>query len=337
MSVCKKLLKINNKAMENESVPKEESEHVSDVEPTKKFTPFQWVMTISMIIIVLVLLGFLAVYALKKSDDGQVTDEDTQMSASTGNGVDTTVKPPSVSPESSAPTVTETNKEDDAQDNAVKKPDLYVKSYELDETPRIGNQFTAKIVIGNKGTAVSKAFSWEWWPTSSGRDCKGDGDGLAVNATTVIECEYTYDEADDYATKIIVDTKDGNDELNENNNVSTKEITVAEKADLSIDDYEFDHDPKQGEEFTVSFKIRNKGETDAEDFYWEWWPTVTGSRACHEKIDLLKAGDSETVECEYTYGGWANYTTKAVADSDGDVDESDEGNNAYTKNVIPIH
>ena len=322
---------------ENEEIPVDESEQISDVQPTKKFTPFQWVMTILLIILVLVLIGFLVVFALKKSDDGEVTEEGMQKTTTSESTVDTTVKPPSVSPSPSTSPANTSEDTDDATKNVVKKPDLYVKSYDLDKTPRIGDEFTAKIVIGNKGTIASKSFSWEWWPTSSGRDCKGDEDGLAAGATKVIECEYTYDEADEYASKFIVDTKDGNDEIDENNNVSKKEIVVAEKADLSISDYEFDHDPKQGEEFTVSFKIKNKGETDAEDFYWEWWPTVTGSRACHEKIDILKAGDSETVECDYTYGGWANYTTKAVADSDGDVDESDEGNNSYTKNVIPIH
>lgn len=323
---------------ENEPLSTEDPEQISDVQSTKKFTPFQWVVTVFLAILVVVLIGFLIVYALKRSDDGQVDEMETQKATtSSESAIDTTAKPPTVSPTPSVSPATVSEDKEDTTKDIPKKPDLYVKSYELDKTPQIGKEFTAKIVVGNKGGIASKSFSWEWWPTSSGRDCKGDEDGLAVGATKVIECDYTYDEADEYASKFIVDTKDGNDEIDENNNVSKKEITVAEKADLSISDYEFDHDPKQGEEFTVSFKIKNKGETDAEDFYWEWWPTVTGSRACHEKIDLLKAGDSETVECDYTYGGWANYTTKAVVDSDTDVDESDEGNNSYTENVTPIH
>ncbi len=322
----------------NDAKPTEVTEHPLDIQSSKKFTPFQWVMTVLLVVLIVVLIGFLVVYALKKSDDGQPNEMETQKTTTSGeNTVDTTAKPPSITQESNAPAVNDSKNTDEATKNVVKKPDLYVKSYDLGEVPKIGDEFTAKIVVGNKGTVASKSFSWEWWPTSSGRDCKGDEDGLAVGATKMIECDYVYNEVDDYASKFIVDTKDENDEIDENNNVSKKEIAVAEKADLSISDYKFNHDPTQGEEFTVSFKIKNKGETDAEDFYWEWWPTVTGSRACHEKIDILKVGDSETVECDYTYGGWANYTTKAVVDSDADVDESDEGNNSYTKNVTPIH
>ncbi|MFA5986006.1 MAG: CARDB domain-containing protein [Parcubacteria group bacterium] len=317
---------------ENESMSGEESEHVSDEQPTKKFTPFQWAVMILLGVLVLVLVGFFVVYALKKSDNDRAIEEEAQKTTTTSeDAVDTNVKPPSV------PSVSEPANSDETVTNVVKKPDLYVKSYDLGETPRIGDEFTAKIVVGNKGTIAAGGFSWEWWPTSSGRDCKGDIDSLAVGGTKLIECEYTYDETDEYSTKFIVDSKDDVNESDENNNVSTKKINVAEKADLYVSDYDFNHDPVSGEEFTVRIKIKNKGETDAEDFYWEWWGTVTGSRACREKIDILKAGDSETVECDYTYGGWADYTTKAVVDSDTDVDESDEGNNTYTKNVIPIH
>jgi subtilase family serine protease len=321
--------------MSEEPLQVEESEEIVSEMPVKKFTPFQWTVIGLLGGLILVLIAFLIVYALKGSGDDQVT-EDTTNSLEDENVIDTSVQPPSVVQESQMVSENETGSRTNTEDQ-VKKADLYVKSYDLDEVPELDDEFTARIIIGNKGTTASQSFAWEWWATESDRACKGDVGGLAVGETTVIECDHTYDDADNFATKVVVDAKDEVDESNENNNSVAKEIEVLEKADLYISEYSFDHDPVQGEEFTVSITFKNKGETDAEDFYWEWWPTVTGSKACREKIDKIDAGEKVKVECDYTYGGWANYTTKAVVDADDDVDEDDEGNNTYTKDVVPIH
>lgn len=108
------------------------------------------------------------------------------------------------------------------------------------------------------------------------------------------------------------------------------------EADLYIKKYRFSEDPETGTEFTAKIDIGNKGNADAKDFHWEWWP-ASSAAACDKKIDKLAVGDVKTVECDYTYGGWANYATKAVVDSENDVEESDENNNVATKQVIPIH
>lgn len=322
--------------MSEKLMPRGENEQTPEKEPGKKFTSFQIISVALLSLLVLVLAGFLAVYFLKKSDKAEVPKEENQNSVAAveqragasqsllGETQETTVSPSGQEESSDASSET-------------KKPDLYVKSYDLDETPKIGDKFTAKMVIGNKGTVMAQNFVWEWWPTSSGRKCKEEIGSLAPGATKLVECDQTYDDADKYSTKVIVDSEDDVDEISENNNQSAKQIEIVEKADLYISSYSFNHDPTQGEEFTVSITIKNKGETDTDSFYWEWWPTVTGSRACREKIDGLEAGDSKTVKCDYTYGGWANYTTKAVADSEGDVPESNESNNSQTQNVIPIH
>lgn len=314
----------------------ENEENMPEEVPVKKFTPFQVTIVVLLAVLVVVLIGFLIVYAVKDSDSQKNDGEDVEVQKTANEKiVDTTAVPPRVT-QDTRNAANESMTEEATPSKNDSKPDLYVKSYELGETPTIGDKFTAKIMIANKG-ATAKSFAWEWWSTSSEHDCKGEIDSLAAGAVKTVECDHTYDSADEYSTKFIVDTKDSINESDENNNVTTKKIIIAKKADLYISEYEFDHDPKQGEEFTVRMKIKNKGGTDAEDFYWEWWPTVTGSKACREKIDKLEVGDSETVECDYTYGGWANYTTKGVVDADDDVDEDKEDNNTYTKNVTPIH
>lgn len=93
-----------------------------------------------------------------------------------------------------------------------------------------------------------------------------------------------------------------------------------------------------GEEFTVKIGIYNKGNKAAGGFWWEWWATVTApSPVCRVRIDSMAAHGGRIVYCTYTYGGWANYTVKAVADTDSEVPESDEGNNAHTEQLVPIH
>ena len=113
--------------------------------------------------------------------------------------------------------------------------------------------------------------------------------------------------------------------------------TPEAKADLYITEYSFDPTPEKQVEFTVSIGIKNQGDADSGPFYWEWWPTAY-DYACRERIDDgIGAGGERTVTCDYEYGGWSNYPTKAVADADDEVDESDEDNNTYTENVVPIH
>lgn len=219
----------------------------------------------------------------------------------------------------------------------VKKADLYVKSYTLSETPKVGSEFTATIVIGNKGQAASVESYWEWWATASKQGCNKKIGAIAVGGVSTVQCKYTYTDWSDYTTKAIADSQGDVDESNENNNVATKPVTPLHgKPDLTITEYDFNHDPVMGEEFKVEITIKNKGETDAGDFKWEWWSNYS-SASCDGEVDGLEAGASTEVSCEYTYGGWSNYATKAVVDVDDEVDEKNEGNNTSTKTVVPIH
>ena len=119
---------------------------------------------------------------------------------------------------------------------------------------------------------------------------------------------------------------------------STPTPTPDNRADLYISSYSFNHPPVMGEAFTLTVIISNQGNVASGDFYWEWWATISApTYACRANVASIPAHGARTVFCNYTYGGWANYTTRAIADVDNGVDESNEGNNTYSQNVIPVH
>jgi len=311
---------------ENKTPDKKENEE------KKSFSRAQ-IVTISIAVVAILIVTAFFVYQLKKRnalDKNAGTNVENVASEATEEGATSSTVDEAAGTGTTTPETATT---------AEKKADLYVAKYSFSENPKSGEEFTVSLKIGNKGTASTASFHWEWWPTSSGKACDGKVDGLSIGGTTTVSCNYTYASWSTYPTKAVVDSKGEVAELDENNNVATKQVVPIhdeEKADLYISDYSFNHPPKQGEAFTISISIYNKGDAAAGSFWWEWWPTSSG-KACRAKIDSLAAHGGRVVTCPYTYGGWANYTTKAVADADDDVAESDEGNNVYAQNVVPIH
>lgn len=302
----------------------------------------QKIVTTLLIAVILILTGLLFYTNITKnknvfedqkdmegteSSQKKSTDQPVEKGIDSNNLAEELSDTNSISVDSTVPIVTE-----------EKEPDLYIISYSFSEDPESGEEFKVNIKIGNKGNANAEGFHWEWWSTAYGKSCDGEVDGLASGKTETVECKYTYQSWATYETKAVVDSKKEVKESSERNNIATKQIIPIhdEKPDLYVSGYSFNHDPEQGEEFTVSITIKNKGSGDADSFWWEWWPTAYGN-ACREKINDLDPGESKTVKCDYTYGGWANYATKAVADADHEISESDESNNAYSKDVIPIH
>lgn len=312
---------------ENKTPGKKENEE------KKSFSRVQ-IVTISIAVVAVLIVAAFFVYQLKKRNaPKENVASEANNSALSGATEEGTVSSTAGETAATGTTTPETVTTEE------KKADLYVAKYSFSEDPKSGEEFTVSIKIGNKGTASAKNFHWEWWSTSSGKACDGKVDSLAAGSTTTVECKYTYASWSTYSTKAVVDSKNEVDELDEDNNVATKQVIPIhdeKKADLYISDYSFNHPPKQGEAFTINISIYNKGDAAAGSFWWEWWPTAFG-KACRAKIDSLAAHGGRVVTCPYTYGGWANYVTKAVADADDDVAESDEGNNVYTQNVVPIH
>lgn len=113
-------------------------------------------------------------------------------------------------------------------------------------------------------------------------------------------------------------------------------VPAVAQPDLIITAMTFSDDPVvQGDPFTVTVKVKNQGTADAGAFSVQWWSSWAVV-SCNWTVPSLAAGAQTTLTCDYTYGGWANYTVKAVADSGNLVAESNEGNNELSQ-TLSVH
>jgi len=95
--------------------------------------------------------------------------------------------------------------------------------------------------------------------------------------------------------------------------------------------------PEKGKSFTIRVEVQNKGGTDAGSFIVEWWSDTSNENAETKKIwnvSGLAAGSTKTLEhtCE-CYDSKGTYTSRALADATGLIDENDESNNDMTSTV----
>ena len=233
----------------------------------------------------------------------------------------------------------EDDADEDTEPAVMYYPDLYIHEYTLsEEDPMQGEEITVHIEIVNDGDADAEQFSWEWWADTNELGCDGVIDWLDIGEKETVECEYTYDDYGSFETSVYADSDDEIDESSETNNADEKDIDVSEEefVDLKVTEYSFDPIPEKAIPFTVRIGITNDGNIAAEDFYWEWWGTYA-NYACREHVASVAPGSTKVVTCDYTYGGWSTYDTKAVVDVDDDIEESDEDNNEYQEDVVPIH
>jgi len=236
---------------------------------------------------------------------------------------------------------------DETQDTVIEEPqeepaqtfpDLIVSNYKNSDEPRQNEEMTVSFDIENIGDKDTGKFKWEWYSNDDEVGCDDDVSWLDAGDKESVECNFTYEYFGNFNTKVVVDVDDEVTESNEDNNSKEKEIDVAEEeyVDLTITEYSFDPVPEMGVPFQVRIGIKNNGNVKAENFYWEWWP-AWANYACREKIATLAAHSEKVVTCDYTYAGWSTYDTKAVADADNNIEESDEDNNEYHEDVVPIH
>jgi len=94
--------------------------------------------------------------------------------------------------------------------------------------------------------------------------------------------------------------------------------------------------PHKGDLITIKVSVYNGGNAQAGPSTAEWWPAAGYPNAeCTWPVPSLVAHGGQVFTCTYEYAGWSTYTTRAIADSAGEVDESNEGNNTLEQ-VLPV-
>jgi len=107
----------------------------------------------------------------------------------------------------------------------------------------------------------------------------------------------------------------------------------AAKADLAVTEFSLNPPtPISHTSMHTRVKVKNQGGTNAGGFKVRWYGLDTfANPSCDWNIvGGLEVGDTELLECDFTYSSWYphNKTTIVYIDVDGTVDESDEDNNS---------
>ncbi len=85
----------------------------------------------------------------------------------------------------------------------------------------------------------------------------------------------------------------------------------------------------------VALTVRNLGDADAGAFTVRWYPHARSSEVgCSMDVAGIPAQGAVALNCSYEYPSHGNMHWLAVVDADGDVAESDEGNNETRGEVL---
>jgi hypothetical protein len=120
-------------------------------------------------------------------------------------------------------------------------------------------------------------------------------------------------------------------EISETNNVATATVTIKTRPDLSIPAISLsDSEPAAGETVTVTLPVRNNGQTTAGSqmvALYDGNPDAGGTLVGDHGGSPLPGGATDTVTFTWTPAAPGPHRLFARVDRDGQVNESDEGNN----------
>ena len=196
----------------------------------------------------------------------------------------------------------------------------------------------AGVRVHNGGGSDSGPFKVIWRSAGPTIGCEWEVSNLGPGAAQWQQCEYTYPGwNNNYTTTGVVDVDGDVDELNEDNNALVLMVNVrpaeAAQPDLLITEIRFTPtSPVQGSSNHVGVKVHNQGGTEAGNFK-VIWRSGEPDAVLEWTVTSLAPDASTWAEWPYTYIGHGHFTTHAEVDPDGDVDELDEDNNEYSREV----
>ncbi len=225
-------------------------------------------------------------------------------------------------------------------------PDLVVNDVHFEPDPVVqGQQFTAFFAIANQGSVDSGAFTvrLHFHANTGLADCNWDYN-LPAGTSVFNTClRTTNSQPGNSPTEFTVDVEEEIQESNEENNFASPTLTVTQVVedsggeiqaalpDLVINSVAFTPDPAiQGQEFAALVLISNNGDALAGIFTvrLHFHPN-TEIPDCNWDVDTLGAGGSIRLDCtRFTNADPKGYRTDLTVDVEGEIQETEEGNNA---------
>ena len=232
---------------------------------------------------------------------------------------------------------------------AGSQPDLVVSDVSFSSDPvYLGQPFTANFAVVNQGSGSSGpfTFSLHFHAAAGIADCNMDVPGLAAGQVVQSDCGRTINAGSggNYPVEATVDIENEVAESDEDNNQTVLTLAVGEIAvdsggemgsepglpDLVVWSGHFNPaQPVKGETFYAAFEIKNLGTaaSGACTFRIKFHASA-GVANCDMTVVSLEPGGNQFLTCPTkSNASTGNYPVKATVDAEGEVAESDEGNN----------
>jgi len=211
-------------------------------------------------------------------------------------------------------------------------PDLIVTNITFDPpTPDVGDTVHVLITIANQGAAASPVYHWHFAPQADG-DIEDVLPSLGPGTSTTVDRYFTCASAGSVTTVATADSWYEVTESNEANNTLTAPLIVGAAPglpDLIVTNITFDPaTPGVGDTVHVFITIANQGAAASPVCQWRFAPGTAG--IIEGILPGLGPGASTTVDGFFACDMAGSFSTVAVADSVGEVTESNEANNTLT-------
>jgi subtilase family serine protease/murein DD-endopeptidase MepM/ murein hydrolase activator NlpD len=211
-------------------------------------------------------------------------------------------------------------------------PDLKVTGITVSPVPVVaGVRTTAVAQLANAGGSPSGPFNVKWFLDGAEVSYGGHA-SLAPGQASAGNVRFAWTPTAGTQTLEFAADVDGYvEETNEGNNSYTRAVVVQPRIDLAVTDVSFsDPTPNTGQGITVTASLSNTGTTNSPTFNCKWF--VDGSQVAYFSIGV-PAGTTVHPSIPWTPAFVGTYQWQFQADVDGQVAESNEGNNSYTRSV----